>query len=85
MAKQTVADFIADTLHSIGVRRIYRLVGDPLNRHRGSLRRKGQIDWVNVRHQESAAFAGADAHLRREFAVCAGSCGPANTQLMNGP
>src|ERR1700709_1365478 len=85
MAKQTVADLIADTLHSVGVRRIYGLVGDSLNGLTDSLRRKGQIDWVHVRHEESAAFAaGAEAHLTGELAVCAGSCGPGNLHLING-
>jgi pyruvate dehydrogenase (quinone) len=85
MAKQTVADLIADTLHSVGVRRIYGLVGDSLNGLTDSLRRKGEIDWVHVRHEESAAFAaGAEAHLTGELAVCAGSCGPGNLHLING-
>jgi pyruvate dehydrogenase (quinone) len=32
MARQNVADLIADTLHAAGVRRIYGVVGDSLNR-----------------------------------------------------
>jgi pyruvate dehydrogenase (quinone) len=38
-----------------------------------------------VRHEESAAFAaGSEAHLTGNLAVCAGSCGPGNTHLVNG-
>ncbi|MBL6080296.1 ubiquinone-dependent pyruvate dehydrogenase [Belnapia sp. T18] len=85
MARQSVADLIADTLHGIGVRRIYGIVGDSLNGLTDSLRRKGSIDWVHVRHEETAAFAaGAEAHLTGQLAVCAGSCGPGNLHLING-
>lgn len=85
MARQTVADLIADTLHAAGVRRIYGVVGDSLNGLTDALRRKRTIDWVHVRHEEVAAFAaGAEAHLTGELAVCAGSCGPGNLHLING-
>ncbi|MBV9748549.1 MAG: ubiquinone-dependent pyruvate dehydrogenase [Acetobacteraceae bacterium] len=85
MARQSVSDLIADTLHTVGVRRIYGVVGDSLNGLTDALRRKRSIDWVHVRHEESAAFAaGAEAHLTGELAVCAGSCGPGNLHLING-
>ena len=85
MARQLVADLIADTLHAVGVRRIYGLVGDSLNGLTDALRRKKTIDWIHVRHEETAAFAaGAEAHLTGELAVCAGSCGPGNMHLING-
>jgi pyruvate dehydrogenase (quinone) len=85
MARQSVAALIADTLHAVGVRRIYGVVGDSLNGLTDSLRRKGTIDWVHTRHEETAAFAaGAEAHLTGQLAVCAGSCGPGNLHLING-
>ncbi|MFE1600104.1 ubiquinone-dependent pyruvate dehydrogenase [Methylobacterium sp. ID0610] len=85
MARQTVADLIADTLHAAGVRRIYGVVGDSLNGLTEALRRRQTIDWIHVRHEEAAAFAaGAEAHLTGELAVCAGSCGPGNLHLING-
>lgn len=85
MARQTVADLIADTLTAVGVKRIYGVVGDSLNGLTDSLRRGKSIDWVHVRHEEAAAFAaGAEAHLTGELAVCAGSCGPGNLHLING-
>ncbi len=85
MARQTVADLIADTLRAVGVARIYGVVGDSLNGLTDSLRRKGAIEWVHTRHEEAAAFAaGAEAHLTGELAVCAGSCGPGNMHLING-
>jgi pyruvate dehydrogenase (quinone) len=82
---QTVADFVVDTLKQCGVKRIYGIVGDSLNALSDSLRRKGGIDWIHMRHEEAAAFAaGAEAHLTGELAVCAGSCGPGNLHLING-
>jgi pyruvate dehydrogenase (quinone) len=85
MPRQSVADIIADTLHNVGIKRIYGVVGDSLNGLTDSLRRKRAIDWIHVRHEEVAAFAaGAEAHLTGELAVCAGSCGPGNLHLING-
>ena len=82
---QTIADLMAQTLRSIGVRRIYGVVDDSLNGFTDVLRRQKEIQWVHVRHEEVAAFAaGAEAHLTGELAVCAGSCGPGNLHLING-
>ena len=81
----TVADLIANTLASAGVRRIWGVTGDSLNGLTDSLRRHGEIDWMHVRHEETAAFAaGAEATVTGELAVCAGSCGPGNLHLING-
>ncbi len=61
---ETAADFLAETLEHAGVSRIYGVVGDSLNGVTDSLRRRGRIDWVHVRHEEAAAFAaGAEAQL----------------------
>lgn len=82
-----VADLVVDSLIASGVKRIYGLAGDSLNGITDAVRERGEekISWVHVRHEETAAFAaGAEAHLTRELAVCAGSCGPGNTHLING-
>jgi pyruvate dehydrogenase (quinone) len=85
MASQTVADLVTAALHSVGVRRIYGVVGDSLNGITESLRKRGDIEWIHTRHEETAAFAaGAEAHLTGQLAVCAGSCGPGNLHLVNG-
>ncbi len=85
MAKKTVADLLVDTLVARGVERIYGVSGDSLNGITDSIRRQGQIRWIHVRHEETAAFAaGAEAHLTGRLAVCAGSCGPGNLHLING-
>ena len=85
MARKKVADLLVEVLADAGVRRIYGLPGDSLNGITGSIRAANTIQWVHVRHEETAAFAaGAEAHLTGELAVCAGSCGPGNLHLING-
>jgi pyruvate dehydrogenase (quinone) len=84
MAK-SVADQFIETLVSAGVKRIYGVVGDSLNGLTDVIRRRGDIEWVHVRHEEVAAFAAAaEAHVTGNLAVCAGSCGPGNLHLING-
>ena len=85
MAKKRVAELLVDVLAEAGVRRIYGVSGDSLNGITDSIRAKKQIQWIHVRHEETAAFAaGAEAHLTGRLAVCAGSCGPGNLHLING-
>ena len=80
-----VASVLVETLVSVGVRRVYGIVGDSLNGLTESLRREERIEWIGVRHEEVAAFAaGAEAHLTNSLAVCAGSSGPGNLHLING-
>ena len=84
MAKR-VADLLVDVLADAGVRRIYGVSGDSLNGITDSIRVRRDIQWVHLRHEETAAFAaGAEAHLTGSLAVCAGSCGPGNLHLING-
>jgi pyruvate dehydrogenase (quinone) len=85
MAKKRVADVLVDTLIAAGVKRVYGLVGDSLNGVTDSIRPRKDLQWVPVRHEETAAFAaGAEAQLTGHLTVCAGSCGPGNLHLING-
>ncbi|MFG2985201.1 pyruvate dehydrogenase [Streptomyces sp. NPDC048258] len=85
MAKQNVAEQLVDILVRAGVRRMYGVVGDSLNPVVDAIRRTGDIDWIQVRHEEAAAFAaGAEAQITGRLAACAGSCGPGNLHLING-
>src|ERR1700733_10482791 len=82
---RTVSDVFVETLIESGVRRVYGVVGDSLNGLTDAIRKSEQIDWLHVRHEETAAFAaGADAQVTGQLAVCAGSCGPGNLPLING-
>jgi pyruvate dehydrogenase (quinone) len=84
MAKR-VSDLLVETLAAAGVERIYGVSGDSLNGITDSIRTNKKIQWMHMRHEETAAFAaGAEAHLTGKLAVCAGSCGPGNLHLING-
>src|SRR5437016_10064005 len=84
MAKN-IAQLMVDTLVQAGVERVYGLPGDSLNGFTDSIRKQNKLQWIHVRHEETAAFAaGAEAHLTGRLAVCAGSCGPGNMHLING-
>ncbi|PKR42666.1 pyruvate dehydrogenase [Streptomyces sp. EAG2] len=85
MAKQNVAEQFVDILVRAGVKRMYGVVGDSLNPVVDAVRRTPGIDWVHVRHEETAAFAaGAEAQITGQLTACAGSCGPGNLHLING-
>lgn len=78
------AEQLIDTLEAQGVKRIYGLVGDSLNPIVDAVR-ESTIEWAHVRNEEAAAFAaGAESLITGELAVCAASCGPGNTHLIQG-
>jgi pyruvate dehydrogenase (quinone) len=79
----TLADQLIDVLREAGAQRIYGVVGDSLNPVVDAIRRSARIEWVHVRNEEAGAFAAAaEAQLTGRLAVCAGSCGPRNTHLI---
>jgi pyruvate dehydrogenase (quinone) len=80
-----VAELFVEILAAAGTERIYGVAGDSLNGITDSVRRRNGIEWVGLRHEETAAFAaGAEAALTGRLGVCAGSCGPGNLHLING-
>ena len=80
-----LSELFVETLVRAGVKRILAVVGDSLDGIADAVRKRDDITWLTVRHEEVAAFAaGAEAHLTGTLAVCAGSCGPGNTHLVNG-
>jgi len=85
MSTTSIAKMIVETLISIGVKRVYGVPGDSLNGITDAIRTHPGLSWVHMRNEEAGAFAaGAEAHLTGNLAVCAGSCGPGNTHLING-
>ena len=85
MAGKKVAELFVDVLAQAGVQRMYGVCGDSLNGITDAIRVNKQMQWIHMRHEETAAFAaGAEAHLTGRLAVCAGSCGPGNLHLING-
>ena len=60
---QTVSDFFWERLHQWGVRRIFGYPGDGINGLLGALQRRDDFEFVQVRHEEMAAFM-ASAHAK---------------------
>ncbi|MFI6795242.1 pyruvate dehydrogenase [Streptosporangium canum] len=81
----TVAEQFIEVLRQAGVERVYGVVGDSLNPVVDAIRKTAGIEWVHVRNEEAGAFAAAaEAQVTGRLAVCAGSCGPGNTHLVQG-
>jgi pyruvate dehydrogenase (quinone) len=83
---QTASDFLVHRLYQWGVRRIYGYPGDGINGVVGALdRAKDQIQFVQARHEELAAFmACAHAKFTGEVGVCMATSGPGAIHLLNG-
>jgi pyruvate dehydrogenase (quinone) len=95
---QTVADFIIERLHAWGIRRIYGYPGDGINGVFGALNRaqsearksksadtSSPIEFVQVRHEEMAAFmACAHAKFTGELGVRIATSGPGASHLITG-
>jgi pyruvate dehydrogenase (quinone) len=83
---ETVSDFLVQRLSEWGVRRIFGYPGDGINGIMGALNRKRDlIDFVQVRHEEMAAFmACAHAKFAGEVGVCLATSGPGAIHLLNG-
>lgn len=84
MAK-TVGDFILQRLQEWGVRRVFGYPGDGINGVVGAFARQDEIEFVQARHEEMAAFmAGAHAKFTGEVGVCLATSGPGAIHLLNG-
>jgi pyruvate dehydrogenase (quinone) len=80
------ADFLLERLVENGVSRVYGYPGDGINAIVGALERhKDSLDFVQVRHEEMAAFmACAHAKWTGEVGVCIATSGPGAIHLLNG-
>jgi pyruvate dehydrogenase (quinone) len=80
-----VSDFFVGRLKEWGVTRIYGYSGDGINGVLGALQRDGGIEFIQVRHEEMAAFmAVAHAKFTGEIGVCLATGGPGATHLLTG-
>ena len=69
-----IAEQIVDMLVKAGVKRIYAVTGDSLNKINDAVRKDGRIQWIHVRHEETGAFAaGAEAQLVHHLNVIHGA------------
>jgi pyruvate dehydrogenase (quinone) len=83
---KTVGDFFVQRLYDWGVRRIFGFPGDGINGVLGALNRFGdKIEFIQVRHEEMAAFmASAHAKFTGELGVCLSTGGPGASHLITG-
>jgi pyruvate dehydrogenase (quinone) len=82
---QLVADYLLNRLTDWGVRRVYGYPGDGINGIVGALERVEGPEFVQVRHEEMAAFmACAHAKFTGEVGVCLATSGPGAIHLLNG-
>jgi len=80
------ADILVETLIAWEVKVVFGLPGDGINGIMEALRkRQDQIRFVQVRHEESAAFmACAYAKFTGKLGVCLATSGPGGTHLLTG-
>ncbi len=85
MAK-TVADLLVERLIGWGVGVVFGLPGDGVNAIFEALRiREDKIRFIQVRHEESAAFAACGyAKYSGRLGVCIATSGPGGIHLLNG-
>lgn len=81
-----VSDFLLKRLSAWGIKRIYGYPGDGINGILGGLERNKKLfEFVQVRHEEMAAFmATAHAKFTGEVGVCLATSGPGAIHLLNG-
>lgn len=82
----TTADVLFDTLEGWGVEVVFGLPGDGIGAVVDALRRRqDRIRFVQVRHEESAAFMAAGyAKMTGRLGVCLATTGPGAIHLLNG-
>jgi len=82
----TVGDFLWQRLYDWGVRVVFGYPGDGINGLLGALQRmNGKIKFVQVRHEEMAAFmACAYAKFTGGLGVCLATSGPGASHLITG-
>jgi pyruvate dehydrogenase (quinone) len=80
------ADVLVDRLIDWGVRVVFGLPGDGINGIMEALRvRKDRVTFVQVRHEESAAFMACGyAKYTGQLGVCLATSGPGALHLING-
>ena len=85
MAERTVSDVVVERLAAWGVERVFGYSGDGIDGVIGALRRAGQPEFVQARHEEAAAFmAVGHAKYTGGPGVCLSTQGPGAVHLLNG-
>src|SRR2546430_2628119 len=84
--KTTASDVLIDTIHDWGVDVVFGLPGDGINGIMEALRkRQEEIRFIQVRHEEAAAFAACGyAKFTGRLGCCLATSGPGGIHLLNG-
>src|SRR3954449_10034127 len=83
--KKNVVQFTLERLHEWGVERIYGYPGDGINGLLGAFHKVERPEFIQVRHEEIASFAGtAHAKFTGEPGVFMATSGPGAIHLLNG-
>src|ERR671917_2190974 len=85
MSERTVSDVLVDRLRDWGVDRVFGYSGDGIDGVIGALRRAGEPQFVQARHEETAAFM-AVGHAKYTGGVggVTSTQGPGAVHLLNG-
>jgi pyruvate dehydrogenase (quinone) len=83
---ENVSDFLIRRLTEWKIKRVFGYPGDGINGLIGAMdRASDQIDFIQVRHEEMAAFmACAHAKFTGEVGICMATSGPGAIHLLNG-
>ncbi|HET8538288.1 MAG TPA: thiamine pyrophosphate-requiring protein [Anaeromyxobacter sp.] len=82
---RTVGQYILERLVQWGIRRVFGYPGDGVNGIFGAFHRVRELDFVQARHEETAAFmACAHAKFTGQVGVCIATSGPGAIHLLNG-
>jgi pyruvate dehydrogenase (quinone) len=85
MSERTVSDLLVERLSAWGVDRVFGYSGDGIDGVIGALRRAGKPQFVQARHEETAAFmAVGHAKYTGGVGVCLSTQGPGAVHLLNG-
>ena len=80
-----VSDVIINCLEAEGVEYVFGIVGTEMLDLAHSLAKSTQIQYVNVRHEQGAAFmADVYGRLSKKAGVCLSTLGPGATNLLTG-
>ncbi|SIS48024.1 pyruvate oxidase [Salimicrobium flavidum] len=84
MAQRT-GEIMTEQLRQWGVNHIYGLPGDSINEFIDDIRNKDDLDFIQVRHEETGALAASsEAKLTGNLGVCLSIAGPGGIHLLNG-
>jgi pyruvate dehydrogenase (quinone) len=85
MGERLVADLVVERLRQWGVERVFGYSGDGINAVMGALRRAGEPEFVQARHEEAASFmAVGHAKYTGGVGVVLSTQGPGAVHLLTG-